>query len=124
MGKELAARARPSALTAGVLHILVQDHRWRDQLDAARNLLIERVNERLGRPAVRELRFGLAHSGFLEEPAAQDPVGSARAFAERLPKSCAASGARLLGKTQLSAELHEALARAAGAALRRAQKPS
>src|SRR5437870_4509439 len=67
VGSELARRARPTALRAGVLTLLVQDHRWRDQLDAARMLLMERVNERLGRRAVRELRFGLAHEGFLDD---------------------------------------------------------
>ncbi|TMA10952.1 MAG: DUF721 domain-containing protein, partial [Deltaproteobacteria bacterium] len=61
VGKQIAARAQPTFLTGGTLHVPVQDHRWRDQLDAARNFLVERVNGRLGRGAVRELQFGLAH---------------------------------------------------------------
>jgi len=43
----------------------VQDHRWRDQIDAARAMVIERLNRRLGRNVVRALQFGLAHEGAL-----------------------------------------------------------
>ena len=48
VGKQIAARAQPTVLTGGTLHVLVQDHRWRDQLDAARNFVVERINRRLG----------------------------------------------------------------------------
>ena len=65
VGAEVATRARPTVLSGGTLHVLVQDHRWRDQLDAARAILIERLNVRLGRCAVRALQFGLAHEGAL-----------------------------------------------------------
>ena len=119
VGHELARRARPTALTAGVLHILVRDCRWRDQLDAARVFLIARLNEKLGRPAVRELRFGLAHAGFLEEASAADPVGSARAFALALPPRCPRASSELVGNWGLPAELHQALCSAAGAAISR-----
>src|SRR4051812_16499835 len=67
LGKQIAARAQPTVLSGGTLHVLVQDHRWRDQLDAARNFLIERLNRELGPGAVRALQFGLAHEGALEE---------------------------------------------------------
>src|SRR5947209_13441882 len=53
VGRQLAARAQPTVLSAGTLHLLVEDHRWRDQLDAARVFLIERLNHRLGKGAVR-----------------------------------------------------------------------
>jgi predicted nucleic acid-binding Zn ribbon protein len=65
VGPGIAERAQPTVLVAGVLHLLVEDNRWRDQLDAARTFIIERVNACLGRPLVRELRFGLAHAGAL-----------------------------------------------------------
>ena len=32
VGRQIAARAQPTVLSAGPLHVLVQDHRWRDQL--------------------------------------------------------------------------------------------
>ncbi len=41
VGVQIAARAQPTVVSGGVLHVLVQDHRWRDQLDAARNFLLE-----------------------------------------------------------------------------------
>jgi hypothetical protein len=65
VGRELASRAQPTVLACGVLHVLVQDHRWRDQLDAMRSELKSRLNARLGQALVREIRFGLAHAGAL-----------------------------------------------------------
>ena len=67
VGPEIARRAQPTVLSAGVLHVLVQDRNWRDQLDAMRMMLMARLNQRLGRPLVKELRFGMAHAGALEE---------------------------------------------------------
>jgi len=78
VGAEIARRAQPTVLAAGVLHVLVQDRNWRDQLDAMRNLLISRLNQRLGRPLVKELRFGMAHAGALEEGSRRH--GGARPF--------------------------------------------
>jgi predicted nucleic acid-binding Zn ribbon protein len=66
VGPEIARRAQPTVLAAGVLHVLVQDRNWRDQLDAMRMMLIARLNQRLGRPLIKELRFGMAHEGALE----------------------------------------------------------
>ena len=113
VGPQLASRAQPTVLTGGVLHILVEDHRWRDQLDAARNFLIERINLRLGAKLVRELRFGLAHDAAL---------APARAALEVRPASWPESSiepASVLGQSQLEPALREALLRAAEAASRR-----
>ncbi|MBS2022639.1 MAG: DUF721 domain-containing protein [Deltaproteobacteria bacterium] len=67
VGAELSARAQPTFLSAGVLHVLVIDHRWRDQLDAARAFLLARVNERLGKALVKSFQFGLGHAGAFEQ---------------------------------------------------------
>jgi predicted nucleic acid-binding Zn ribbon protein len=114
VGCGIAERAQPTVLNAGVLHVLVEDHRWRDQLDAARVLLIERVNARLGRPLVRELRFGLAHAGSLSQggPAAAAPAAPTE------PDEVAC----VPGAAQLAPELRDALLGAAGAALRSAAR--
>ncbi len=115
VGPQLASRAQPTVLTGGVLHILVEDHRWRDQLDAARNFLIARINQRLRAPLVRELRFGLAHDEALApakaalEPKAPQPAR---------PESCIEPGT-VLGRSQLEPSLREAVLRAAEAASRR-----
>jgi predicted nucleic acid-binding Zn ribbon protein len=113
VGKQLASRAQPTVLTAGVLHILVEDHRWRDQLDAARNFLIARINQRLGAPLVRELRFGLAHD------AALAPARAALEVAVPARRQSAIEPASVLGKAQLEPALREAVLRAAEAASRR-----
>jgi len=107
VGIDLASRAQPTFLSAGTLHVLVQDHRWRDQIDAVRELIIERLNRRLGRRAVRALQFGLAHEGALR-PATQ------RTAAEAPQKS-----APVAGSHALPSEVRDALLRAAAAASRR-----
>jgi predicted nucleic acid-binding Zn ribbon protein len=103
VGAELAARAQPTVLSAGTLHVLVQDHRWRDQLDAARAIVIERLNRRLGHCAVRALQFGLAHEGVLRPRCAE------RAAGERHGAPAPA------GAHKLPAELRDAFLRAAAA---------
>ena len=114
VGKQIAARAQPTVLTAGTLHILVEDHRWRDQLDAARNFVVERINRRLGAGAVRELQFGLAHEGALTEGRRRAGIGAVQA-----PPEVLVEPRRLLGEARLSPALREAVLRAAEAAQRR-----
>ena len=106
VGMELASRAQPTVLSAGTLHLLVQDHRWRDQIDAARELIIERLNRRLGRRVVRALQFGLAHEGALR------PM-TRRTAPEAPHKSTPVAGAHAL-----PSEVRDALLRAAAASSR------
>ena len=113
VGRQIAARAQPTVLSAGTLHLLVQDHRWRDQLDAARCILLERLNLKLGAGVVRALQFGLAHEGALDE--ARRRAGVSPGAAPPAP----GDGARLLGPARLEPALREALLRAAEAATRR-----
>jgi hypothetical protein len=113
VGKQIAARAQPTVLSGGTLHVLVQDHRWRDQLDAARNFLLERLNRELGNGSVRALQFGLAQQGLLDEArrrAGIDVVELPSAFVE--PQ-------RVLGESRLEPALREAVLRAAEAQARR-----
>jgi predicted nucleic acid-binding Zn ribbon protein len=113
VGKQIAARAQPTVLSFGTLHVLVQDHRWRDQLDAARNFLVERLNRELGVGSVRTLQFGLAHAGALDEGRRRAGIGQVempQAFVE--PRS-------VLGASRLEPELREAVLRAAEAQARR-----
>ena len=113
VGAQIAARAQPTVLSGGTLHVLVQDHRWRDQLDAARLTLIERLNARLGKDAVRALQFGLAHEGALEAARRRAGVGLPP------PPAGAVEPQRVLGRAKLDPGLREALLRAAEAARRR-----
>jgi len=113
VGPQIAARAQPTVLSGGTLHLLVQDHRWRDQLDAARVLLLEQLNRKLGAGVVRALQFGLAHAGALDEARRRAGLGAARA------PEVAIEPQRVLGGARLDAGLREALLRAAEAARRR-----
>ena len=113
VGRQIAARAQPTVLSGGTLHLLVQDHRWRDQLDAARAILLERLNGKLGKGAVRALQFGLAHQGALDQ--ARRRAGVCAAPLVR----AAAEPSRVLGPSRLEPDLREALLRAAEAAHRR-----
>jgi predicted nucleic acid-binding Zn ribbon protein len=113
VGAQIAARAQPTVLSHGTLHLLVQDHRWRDQLDAARVILLERLNGKLGKGVVRALQFGLAHEGALDEARRRAGVGAAR------EAEIALEPQRVLGGARLDAGLREAVLRAAEAAQRR-----
>jgi len=81
-------------------------------LDAARLLLLERLNRALGAGAVRALQFGPAHDGALDEARRRAGIGRAEAEATVEPQ-------RVLGGARLDAGLREALLRAAEAASRR-----
>ncbi|TMA26643.1 MAG: DUF721 domain-containing protein [Deltaproteobacteria bacterium] len=110
VGPFLAARAQPTVLSGRTLHILVEDHRWRDQLDAARKFLLAKLNKRLGADLVGELQFGLAHTGALRPLPRED-----------LPEARIEPG-QVLGGARLEPLLREALLRAAEAASRRAAR--
>lgn len=118
VGDEIAARAQPTFLSAGVLHVLVLDGRWRDQLDAARGLLLARLNARLGKHLVKSLQFGLAHGGILE--AARAAQATARSWAPLDAAQLAQVGRHVPGSEHLPDGLREALLGATAAARRRA----
>jgi predicted nucleic acid-binding Zn ribbon protein len=113
VGAQIAARAQPTVLSGGTLHLLVQDHRWRDQLDAARTILLERLNGKLGEGVVRALQFGLAHDGALDH--ARRRAG----FSSEPMRPPALDPPGLLGEARLDPSLREGLLRAAEAARRR-----
>lgn len=119
VGDEIAARAQPTFLSAGVLHVLVLDGRWRDQLDAARGLLLARLNARLGKPIVKSLQFGLAHGGILE--AAKAAQACVRSWAPLDAAELAHAGEHVAGSEHLPDGLREALLGATAAARRRAR---
>jgi len=117
VGAQIAARAQPTVLSAGgTLHVLVQDHRWRDQLDAARLFLLERINGALGAGTVRELQFGLAHSGALDGGRRRAGIGAVE------PPEVMVEPGRVLGDARLEPTLREAVLRAAEAAGRKAAR--
>jgi predicted nucleic acid-binding Zn ribbon protein len=113
VGAQMAARAQPTVLSHGTLHLLVEDHRWRDQLDAARLFLLERINLKLGKGTVRALQFGLAHAGALDAARRRAALDGA------VDASPPIEPERVLGSARLAGGLREAFLRAAEAAQRR-----
>jgi predicted nucleic acid-binding Zn ribbon protein len=111
-GEELALRAQPTSLCGATLHLLVQDHRWRDQIDALRAMLLERLNRRLGRRAVRDLQYGQAHEGALRRAVRAAPAIPAT-------ESGPVVEAAVPGAEVLPEGLRDAVQRAALAAARR-----
>jgi hypothetical protein len=108
VGPDLASRAQPTVLSSGTLHLLVQDHRWRDQLDAARHVIISRLNSLLGRRAIHSLQFGLAPEGsLLPSSSLRSPSAPPRRDTSSVP-----------GCHALPAELRDALLRAAASSRR------
>ena len=85
MGREIAARATPTGVLANFSagRGLVQDHRWRDQLDAMRTELKKRLNARLGKELIREICSGLAHAGALPDRGARHLQTPGRQFHDR-----------------------------------------
>ena len=108
VGPDLASRAQPTVLSSGTLHLLVQDHRWRDQLDAARHLIISRLNSLLGRRAIHSLQFGLAPEGSLPS--------TTRGPSSSSPPPRRSSS--VPGSHSLPSELRDALLRAAASSRR------
>jgi len=113
VGPQIAARAQPTVLSKGVLHLVVQDHRWRDQLDAARVALMERINRTLGMGSVRALQFGFAHDAALADARRRAGVGVPQG------SDVPVEPQRVLGGARLDGGLREAVLRAAEAAWRR-----
>jgi predicted nucleic acid-binding Zn ribbon protein len=59
LGEELARRARPFALTQGVLHVAVSNSPWLQELTLREPDLRRRLADHYGTDAIRLLRFSL-----------------------------------------------------------------
>jgi predicted nucleic acid-binding Zn ribbon protein len=60
VGPTLACHARPERLRHGVLLVAVDSAEWMQELQFLKHELRDRLNARLGRPAVREVFLSLA----------------------------------------------------------------
>lgn len=59
MGPDFARRARPTALSQGVLQVIVTNSAWLQELTLREPELRRRLAERYGADAIRALRFSL-----------------------------------------------------------------
>lgn len=60
VGPTLARHARPDRLRHGVLIVSVDSAEWMQELQFLKHELRERLNARLGRPAIRDVFLALA----------------------------------------------------------------
>jgi predicted nucleic acid-binding Zn ribbon protein len=60
VGKAIASHARPSWIKDGCLRVIVSDSIWLQELEYFKETMIEKLNERLNRDAVKtiDLRYG------------------------------------------------------------------
>ena len=71
VGETVARRAQPSGFRNGVLFVTVSAHTWLQELQFMKHDLLERLNNRLGGPMVRDIYFV---SGAIETaPASESP---------------------------------------------------
>jgi hypothetical protein len=57
VGKAIASHARPSWIKNGCLRVTVSDSIWLQELEYVKETIIDKVNGKLGRPAVQKIDF-------------------------------------------------------------------
>jgi len=57
VGKAIAGHARPSWIKNGCLRVIVSDSIWLQELEYAKETIIEKLNGKLGRNAVQRIDF-------------------------------------------------------------------
>lgn len=70
VGPTVARRAQPSRVRNGVLVVTVATHAWMQELQFMKETLRERLNARLGVPAIRDIFFVAGH---VDVPAEAEP---------------------------------------------------
>lgn len=59
VGSEIAEKARPQLIRGKVLWVNVSDSVWMQQLHFQKMMLLEQINERLGKERIEDIRFNL-----------------------------------------------------------------
>ena len=57
VGKEISENTEPFKVNKGVLFIKVKDSTWRNELQYFKNEIIEKLNRKIGKRIVRDLKF-------------------------------------------------------------------
>ncbi|MFA6448444.1 MAG: DUF721 domain-containing protein [bacterium] len=60
VGKKLAERSKPLYVENRILHIATDGSAWSQEISFRRNAIIQGVNNRLGRPYIREIKCTMA----------------------------------------------------------------
>jgi hypothetical protein len=78
VGKTIALNAQPEKIRNGTLFVKVSSPVWMQQLQFMKELIVEKLNERLKTPAVKTIFFMVGHINAVEVDAAQTAGGENR----------------------------------------------
>jgi len=68
VGRQIAAKARPSRFHDGVLTVMVNSAPWMQQLNFMKRDIAQRLNDRLGKELVREIYLKAGRPAAAEQP--------------------------------------------------------
>jgi predicted nucleic acid-binding Zn ribbon protein len=57
VGKEIAAQTEPFKVLKGSLFVKVKDTVWRNELHFFKNEIIEKLNKKIGRTIIKDIKF-------------------------------------------------------------------
>jgi predicted nucleic acid-binding Zn ribbon protein len=57
VGKEIAERTEPYKIAQGILFVKVTDPVWRNELQFFKNDIIEKLNHKIGKKIVKDIKF-------------------------------------------------------------------
>lgn len=57
VGKEISERTEPFKITKGILFVKVKDPVWRNELQFFKEEIIKKLNDKIGRNIVKEIKF-------------------------------------------------------------------
>ena len=112
VGAEVAARARPHALTNGCLHVVVDNSPWLHELTLRASELTTRLHADV--PAIRSLRFSLGAAPVEDAPPPARPVPRGPRLTEDDTRAIDAAAAAI-SDAALAHSARRLLARAWGA---------
>lgn len=72
VGDDIAARAQPLVIRKTILWVRVSDSVWMQQLHLLKEMILEKLNQRLKKKKITDLRFQL-DSSLGEQPVQSDP---------------------------------------------------
>ena len=87
VGEDIAIRAQPDLIRGTVLWLRVSDSIWMQQLHLSKNLLMEKVNARLGESKITDIRFRIDPTLGKPAPVAEPEPAPEPVDPERLKKA-------------------------------------
>ena len=57
VGKEIAGHTDPKKVSKGIMFVKVDDHVWRNELTYLKHDIIEKINTKVGKKAITEIKF-------------------------------------------------------------------